>query len=218
MDNMSIYNKARSVPDDALKPIQAGRLKGMSDINPVYRIKRLTEIFGPCGVGWWYEITDKSIIFDEMTNQKCAFVDVLLFFKDPETGEASHGIPGTGGASFVAQERSGPYMSDECYKMALTDALSVACKSLGIAADVYYAKDRTKYTASTVEEPKKASKADLRVEKVCESCGKLIVPVKNKDGETKRTVEQIADYSQKTYSKMLCFDCIKNLESVKNGA
>ena len=36
-------------------------------------------------------------------------------------------------------------MSDECFKMALTDALSVACKSLGVAADVYFEKDRSKY-------------------------------------------------------------------------
>jgi len=29
--------------------------------------------------------------------------------------------------------------------MAYTDALSVACKALGIAADVYYEKDKSKY-------------------------------------------------------------------------
>ena len=50
MDDMTIYNLARSVPDEAQKPIAAGRLKGMTDINPMWRIKRLTEIFGPCGL------------------------------------------------------------------------------------------------------------------------------------------------------------------------
>ena len=147
MDNMELYNKARSVPQDARKPIQAGRLKGMTDINPMYRIKRLTELFGPCGLGWWYEITGKQIMDDPITNQRAAFVDILLYYVNPETGETSAGIPGTGGASFVAQERNGAYLSDECFKMALTDALSVACKALGIAADVYWEKDRSKYTA-----------------------------------------------------------------------
>ena len=151
MDNMKIYEAARVVPQDALKTIQAGRLKGMSDINPMFRIKRLTEMFGPCGVGWWYEITRKEITFDEITNQKCAFVDINLYYTDPETGHDSHAIPGTGGASFVATERNGPYMSDECYKMALTDAISVAAKALGIAADVYYKNDRSKYTKDTLE-------------------------------------------------------------------
>lgn len=150
MENMKIYEAARGVPQEALKTIQAGRLKGMSDINPMFRIKRLTELFGPCGVGWWYEITGKEITFDEITNQKCAFVDINLYYTDPETGHDSHAIPGTGGASFVATERNGPYMSDECYKMALTDAISVAAKALGIAADVYYKDDRSKYTRDTV--------------------------------------------------------------------
>ncbi len=54
--NLSIYERARLVPESAIKPIVNGRLKGKSDINPVYRIKRMTEIFGPCGIGWRYEI------------------------------------------------------------------------------------------------------------------------------------------------------------------
>lgn len=145
MDKMQFYELGRSVPDNAKKPINAGRLKGMTDINPMWRIKRLTEMFGACGVGWWYEITDKRIVSDETTNQKAAFVDILLYYVDPETGHNSHGIPGTGGASFVAQERNGAYMSDECFKMALTDAISVAAKALGVGADVYFDKDRTKY-------------------------------------------------------------------------
>lgn len=31
--NLRFYNQGRKVPADALKKIQAGRLKGMSDIN-----------------------------------------------------------------------------------------------------------------------------------------------------------------------------------------
>lgn len=130
MDNMTIYNQARSVPDEAQKQIAAGRLKGMTDINPMWRIKRLTEIFGPCGLGWWYEIKDKHILDDPVTKQSAAIVDIDLYYR--WNGEVSQPIPGTGGAAFVSQERNGPYMSDECYKMALTDALSVAAKALGI--------------------------------------------------------------------------------------
>lgn len=146
MSNMDIYNKLREAPPEALKKIEAGRLKGMSDINPMWRIKALTEAFGPCGVGWWYEITEKQIIDDALTNQRIVTVDINLYYIDPETGTTSKPIPGTGGASLVAQERNGAYLSDEAFKMALTDAISVACKALGMAASVYYANDRTKYT------------------------------------------------------------------------
>ena len=158
MENMHFYNLGREVPENAKKAIGAGRLKGMTDINPMWRIKKLTEMFGPCGVGWWYEITSKQIISDDTTNQKAAFVDILLFYVDPETGRESHGIPGTGGSSFVAQEKNGPYLSDECFKMALTDAISVAAKALGVGADVYFDKDRTKYTGQ--EEVKMESVED----------------------------------------------------------
>ena len=154
MDNLKFYNAGRTVPDEAKKTINAGRLKGMTDINPMWRIKRLTEMFGACGVGWWYEITDKQIVCDELTNQKAAFVDILLFYTDPDSGKDSHGIPGTGGSSFVAQERNGAYLSDECFKMALTDAISVAAKALGLGADVYFDKDRTKYTGQEDQQPK----------------------------------------------------------------
>lgn len=49
MDNMTIYNAVRSVPDSAKRRIEAGRLKGKTDINPMWRIKALTEQFGLCG-------------------------------------------------------------------------------------------------------------------------------------------------------------------------
>ena len=139
---LKIYNAVRQVPENAKKPIKGGRLSGMTDINPMWRIKTLTEQFGVCGIGWKYVITDKRL--EQGANGEiAAFVDIDLYVK--VDGEWSEAIPGTGGSSFVAKERNGMYTSDECFKMALTDALSVACKALGFAADVYWEKDRTKY-------------------------------------------------------------------------
>lgn len=135
--NLSIYERARLVPESAIKPIVNGRLKGKSDINPVYRIKRMTEIFGPCGIGWRYEIVKQWL--EPYGNEVKAFTHINLYIK--WDGEWSEAIPGIGGAAFVSMESKGAYVSDECYKMSLTDALSVAMKALGIAADIYYAKD-----------------------------------------------------------------------------
>ena len=50
MENMDIYDRVRTAPQDALKPITGGRLNGKTDINPMWRIKTLTELFGPCGI------------------------------------------------------------------------------------------------------------------------------------------------------------------------
>jgi hypothetical protein len=79
-----------------------------------------------------------------------ATVDIELYIK--QNNEWSMGIFGTGGSKFIAKETSGMFTSDEAFKMAYTDAISVACKALGMGADIYYAKDRTKYT-TTEEEP-----------------------------------------------------------------
>lgn len=145
MDNMDLFNKFATTPDEAKKPIEAGRLKGFTDINPMWRFKRLTEVFGPVGIGWKFVITDKQIV-PGADGVISAFVDILLFYK--HEGEWSEGIPGTGGSSFVAKERSGLYTSDECFKMALSDAIGTACKALGMSADIYFSKDRSKYTAA----------------------------------------------------------------------
>lgn len=142
MENLALYERVREVPSNAKKDIGGGRLKGMTDINPMWRIKKLTEEFGPCGFGWYYKITDKRI--DEGGNgEKAAFVDIQLFVKQDK--EWSMGIEGTGGSAFIAKEKGGLYTNDECFKMALTDAISVACKALGFGANVYFSKDNTKY-------------------------------------------------------------------------
>lgn len=142
MENLEFYNKLRQVPAEAIKTINAGRLKGMSDINPMWRIKAMTEAFGMCGFGWKYEVTKQwQEAFGQVVKTFC---NINLYVK--VDGEWSEPIPGTGGSSFVSIEKTGVYVSDEANKMALTDALSVAMKALGVAADVYYAKDATKYS------------------------------------------------------------------------
>jgi hypothetical protein len=156
MSNLSIYESVRTVPKEALKEIQAGRMKGKSDINPMWRIKTLTEQFGPCGIGWKYAIT-KQWLEDGSHEQKSAFVNIDLFIK--VDGQWSDAIPGTGGSSFIAKESSGLYTSDECFKMALTDAISVSCKALGIAADVYWNADKSKYDKPAPTKPTPAPSA-----------------------------------------------------------
>lgn len=151
MEKMEIYNAVRTVPEAAKKPISAGRLRGKTDINPMWRIKTLTEQFGPCGIGWYYNVTKQWT--EPCGEQIAAFVNIELFIN--VDGNWSKPIFGTGGNMLVEQESKGLHVSDECFKMALTDAISVACKQLGIGADVYWDKDDTKYTSNGNAEPDK---------------------------------------------------------------
>lgn len=146
MANKDIWNALKQPPATALKEIQGGRLRGMTDVSPQWRYETMTEQFGPVGVGWRYEIirTWSELAPD---NQRFAFAEISLFFKNGETW--SEAIPGTGGSLLVANEKGGLHANDEAYKMAVTDALSVAMKMLGVAADVYAGRwDGAKYTTA----------------------------------------------------------------------
>lgn len=157
MENMELYNRFRKVPDEAKKPITAGRLKGKTDINPMWRMKMLTEAFGPCGFGWtlkivrtWIEESETARYTDETTRHSEKTANVEIELRVNVDGKWSEPIPGIGGAMFVEMESKGVHVDDECYKKAFTDAISVACKALGIAADVYFDRDPdSKYPTHT---------------------------------------------------------------------
>ena len=206
-NNMEIYNNLRAVPEEAKKPIGAGRLRGMTDINPMWRIKRLTEVFGPCGIGWRYEIV-RQWTEPGGENEIRAFCNINLFYKYGD--EWSAPIPGTGGNSFVTAERSGVYTSDECYKMALTDALSVACKALGMAGDVFYEKDRTKYTASDALPPDAPNpNQQSGMNYCCCDCGKPFEEYTDKYG-VRRPAAQAYELSRSlnTDGQPRCSECM----------
>jgi hypothetical protein len=132
--SLKYYDLLKNVPDSSLKEIQAGRLKGKSDINPQWRVQKLTEVFGVCGMGWKFTV-EKQWIEPTATGETACFVNINLFIKIEDIW--SDGIPGNGGSMFIANERNGPFVSDECFKMATTDAIGTAAKMLGLASDVY---------------------------------------------------------------------------------
>lgn len=210
MDKTSIWEQLRQTPKEAQKPIAAGRLKGFTDINPMWRLRRLTEIFGPCGVGWKPEIK-KYWTECGSGNEVRAFMEINLYYRIDN--EWSEPVPGFGGASFVSQEKNGPYTSDECYKMAFTDAIGSACKLLGMSEDVYFAQGQSKYseqgnTPSETKKPVTAQKTTPPPQK-CNYCGADIKEARFANG-AKRTPQQIIEFSTAQFGKKLCYICTKN--------
>lgn len=203
MDNLTIYNAVREVPQTAKKTIGAGRLKGMTDISPMWRIKCLTEQFGPVGIGWYYDIVEKWLE-PGAGGEVAAFVRILLYIKFE--GEWSKPIEGIGGSSFIASEKSRLHTSDECYKMALTDAISVACKALGMGADVYWQGDNTKYILYQQEqEPQNIPTPPEQQVYICEDCGAMFADVNGKTAKERyeMSIEMNPDH------KPRCVNCYK---------
>ena len=156
MDNLHIWKKLCTVPGWALKKIQAGRLKGKSDINPQWRYEALTEQFGPIGTGWKYTIEK---LWTEQANDGIVlcFATVMLSVK-MDGDKWDSGTPGIGGNQLVQKESAGLHANDEGYKMAVTDALSVAAKMYGVGADIYKGLSDSKYSNPPQNPPKKPDK------------------------------------------------------------
>lgn len=132
--NLKIWDALKQPPPSVLKEIKAGRMSGKHDINPQWRYKAMTELFGVCGIGWKYEIV-RIWTESAFENQVFAFAEVRVYIKQDD--KWSEPIPATGGSMLVNKESKGLYANDEAYKMATTDALGTAMKMLGVAADVY---------------------------------------------------------------------------------
>ena len=133
-------------------------MKGKSNIAPQWRIQKLTETFGPVGFGWK---TEQVARWSESTpdGETAVFCEVNLYVR--VDGEWSAPIFGQGGNMLKrcstewvdGRPCTVVRIDDEAYKKAYTDALSVACKALGFAADVYYRDDDTKYGSLLRQQP-----------------------------------------------------------------
>ena len=170
MNNLKIWNEVKRPPNNVLKKIDYGYLKGKSDINPQWRLMAMTQAFGMVGHGWTYRIV-------RTWSEKCETGAVMCFSEvavktklDGQWGEEFFGI---GGSEIVEKNKNGISPNDEGYKKATTDALGVAFKAVGVAADIYFGNyDGSKYLydiqSAFYEEPKKPSIDDERLNKAIE--------------------------------------------------
>lgn len=157
---MRIYNKVRSVPADALSEIKGGPLRGFTNVNPQIRWELLTSTFGPAGLCFRVEQVSRWSE-SSPSGDTAVFCEVNLYYREDPTKEWSYPVFGQGGALLMrrttewvnGQPVQSVHIDDEAYKKAYTDAVSVACKALGFAADVYYRQDETKYGTFRTEAP-----------------------------------------------------------------
>lgn len=138
--DLSRWDRLASPPPEAMKTIIGGRIAGKTDINPQWRYKAMTEVYGECGVGWAWELVKVWTEPGTQAGEVFAFVQVNVKTAQKRDDHGclwSEPVPGIGGAMLIAKEKSGLFCNDDAFKMATTDALSVALKFLGVGSLVY---------------------------------------------------------------------------------
>lgn len=128
------------------KQFNRGGFKGTA-INGTYIAKRLTEAFGPCGIGWKLVLEDERIIpgpvgadgaQEQLHVVRCHIAYRLPSAKQGEWLAEWHATGPQFGQTKIVQRTSDRVIFDEeAPKKSLTDAMSKCASLLGVASDVH---------------------------------------------------------------------------------
>lgn len=156
-ENMDLWNKVCKTDPKYTKSFnRAGGFSGTA-INATYLIRKATELWGPIGGAWGFEIEKSEFI--PGSNNTIIHV-ILIKFRHPSGSFQSFGQ-----TTFVSTNKNGVFTDEEAPKKSLTDALTKALSWLGFSADVHlglfddnkYVNDRKKEETTKLELPKSNS-------------------------------------------------------------
>lgn len=108
---------------------RAGGFKGTA-IKPMASFRRMTEEFGPCGVGWG--VNEPSFQVVPSADDVLVFCTVSIWHSKRENV-----VFGVGGDKAAGKNKNGPFTDDEAFKKSFTDAVTNALKLIGVGADVH---------------------------------------------------------------------------------
>lgn len=142
---------------------RAGGFKGTA-IKPMWSFRRMTEEYGPCGVGWG--INEPKFQTVETNDETLVYCTVSVWH-----GDRANIVFGVGGDKAMAKFASGVRTDDEAFKKAFTDAVTNALKLIGVGADVHMGRfDDNKYVtelkAEFSEQPKRENPHVTRPEDI----------------------------------------------------
>lgn len=193
-NNLEIWEKVETTPKDHQRPITGKSYKGNSPI-PQWMFKKATEIFGPIGIGWGFEIIFEEIrqgakISEDHFEQMHVAKVQVWYEWNGKRGTVEH----MGGTPFSGVRSSGkPFTDEDAAKKSITDALTKCLSLIGFSADIFCGLyDDSKYVASLEEQQEELERADnafvALMEKVqkCQSDADLD-KVQNQDA-TKRLI------------------------------
>lgn len=148
MDNKELWNRAFTTDPRAVKPITGKQYKGNSP-KPYWIVERLTDEFGPCGIGWGFTILNERM--ERLTERDVLHVAVLRFWF--KTGDQRGEFEQIGQTKAVYESKNGTMVDEDAPKKSVTDALVKCASYLGFAGDIFSGMwDDSKYVQWAGEE------------------------------------------------------------------
>jgi hypothetical protein len=145
--NLSVWNAlSKSDPAHTKGFKRGGGFTGTA-LKPIWTVLRLTEQFGPCGIGWGIGEPKFDLVHSQ-DGEVLVYCTVSAWHHSP-----ANMLWGVGGDKAVTKNKNGPVHDDEAFKKAFTDAVGNAFKFIGVAADIHMGLfDDSKYVDAMREE------------------------------------------------------------------
>lgn len=165
MENKTLWDRVCVTDPKAVKAITGKPYQGNSP-KPYWIVERLTEEFGPCGIGWGFSIINERM--ERLTDTEILHVAVVRFWYvlDEKRGELEQ----IGQTKAVYAKKSGDLVVDEdAPKKSVTDALVKCASYIGFAGDIFAGRwDDSKYVEWAAQETARRTTPRLTDEQAAE--------------------------------------------------
>lgn len=198
MSNTDLWNAVERTDPNHVKAITGKSYQGTSP-KPHYLVKKATETFGPCGIGWGFNIVSERIE-EGAGGERMHIAHVRVWYKwNGERGEVEH----VGGTQFSGTRSSGkPFTDEDAPKKSVTDALVKALSMIGFAGDIFIGRyDDSKYVSELrAEFSDEPSKPSTPSPKTSESKQKTVAQLK---ADYERLKNEMSQESAGGYAKLV---------------
>jgi len=153
----------------------AGGFAGTA-INTLYPVMRATEIFGPAGTGWGYEIIEEKLVTggpiitgegETIGNEQTHIIKIQIWANINDTKAT---IEHYGCTPFIYTNKYGVQTDHEAPKKSLSDAIKKALTIWGFSADVFMGQyDDPEYVKAQEEQEAMAKADDKQAEAISQA-------------------------------------------------
>jgi hypothetical protein len=199
--NMRLWDRVCVTDPKAVKPITGKQYSGNSP-KPYWIVERLTQEFGPCGIGWGYSILNERM--ERLSETDVLHVAVVRFWYELEGKRGEVEQIGQTKATYMSSKDK-LIVDEDAPKKSVTDALVKCASYIGVAGDIFSGRwDDSKYVAWAREQYEEPKPADP-------------VPDTFRSSPTMGAMEMIEDEDRRVYLEMLASVVIAKVKAGEVG-